>query len=138
MTEPSQAAPAQSASTLFDRIGGDEAVGAVVDLFYDRVLADPDLAPYFTDVGIRRLKNHQRLFIGQALGSTRPYPGRSMHRAHAHLGITRAAFDRVVEHLAASLGEAGVDEGTIGTIAEALAPLADDIVTAPEPTPPAS
>ncbi|WP_078532527.1 group I truncated hemoglobin [Streptomyces hokutonensis] len=119
-----------TAATLFDQIGGEPAVEAVVDLFYDRVLADPLLADYFGGVEIGRLKRHQRLFIGQALGAKRPFPGRTMKRAHEGLAVTDAAFDRVVEHLAASLADAGLDEKTIGSIAELLLPLKADIVRA--------
>ncbi|MET7296176.1 group 1 truncated hemoglobin [Streptomyces griseoloalbus] len=116
--------------SLFEQLGGEDAVAAVVDIFYDKVLGDPDLKGYFAGVDLDRLKQHQRRFIGQALGSTRPYSGRSMRKAHGHLAITDAAFGRVVEHLAASLGEAGVDGETIGVVAGALLPLKQDIVTA--------
>ncbi|MEK8169205.1 group 1 truncated hemoglobin [Streptomyces sp. M19] len=98
-------------------------------MFYARVLADPDLAGYFTGVDLNRLKRHQSLFIGQALGATRPYPGPSMRRVHQHLEISGIAFDQVVQHLTASLAEAGLDEATIGTVAEVLLPLRADIVT---------
>jgi hemoglobin len=119
-----------STDTIFERIGGEPAVAAVVDIFYAKVLADPDLAPYFVGIDVDRLKGHQRLFVGQALGATKPYTGRAMSAAHAGLGITAAAFGLVVGHLAASLAEAGVDDGTIGQIAGALAPLEPEIVTA--------
>lgn len=123
--------PAQHAASgsLFEQLGGEDAVAAVVDLFYGKVLADETLAGYFTGIDMDRLKLHQRRFIGQALGATRPYSGRSMRHAHEHLGLTNEDFDRVVAHLAASLAEAGVDEATIGTIAGKLAPLRADIVT---------
>lgn len=119
-----------STETIFERIGGAPAVAAVVEIFYAKVLADADLAPYFTGVDVERLKGHQRLFVGQALGATKPYPGRALGVAHAGLGITAAAFGKVVGHLAASLAEAGVDDATIGQIAAALAPLEAEIVTA--------
>ncbi|EPD67269.1 group I truncated hemoglobin [Streptomyces sp. HGB0020] len=131
MTDTTAGTPAPAASpTLFEQLGGEEAVGAVVDLFYDKVLSDPDLQPYFTGVDLDRLKQHQRRFIGQALGATRPYFGRSMRRAHEHLAVTEDAFGRVVTHLAGALAEAGVDEETIGTIAQRLLPLKQEIVTA--------
>ncbi|GGX95845.1 group I truncated hemoglobin [Streptomyces minutiscleroticus] len=131
MTDTTSGTPAATSTTsLFEQLGGEPAVAAVVDVFYDKVLSDPDLAPYFAGVDLDRLKQHQRRFIGQALGATRPYSGRSMRKAHEHLAITDAAFGRVVEHLAASLAQAGVDEPTIGTIAEALLPLKPEIVTA--------
>ncbi|MFD5316148.1 group 1 truncated hemoglobin [Streptomyces sp. NPDC127098] len=116
--------------TLYDRLGGETAVVAVVEIFYGKVLADEALAGYFDGVDVDRLKRHQSRFIGQALGAARPYSGRSMEKAHGHLAITDAAFDRVVGHLAASLAEAGVDEETIGVIAAKLGPLRADIVTA--------
>jgi hemoglobin len=123
--------PAQApAPTLFDALGGSAAVEAVVDLFYDRVLADPALSGYFEGRDMARLKRHQRLFVGQALGSREPYPGRTMQRAHSGLAVTGEAFDLVVAHLAGALAEAGVDGATIGTIAETLLPLKPDIVTA--------
>lgn len=122
--------PAQAAPTLFERIGGADAVETVVDTFYGRVLADPALAHYFEGRDMERLKRHQRLFVGQALGAKQPYPGRTMQRAHRSLAITSEAFDRVVAHLADALADAGLDEGTIGTIAQTLLPLKPDIVTA--------
>lgn len=132
--EPAQGDPsgpsAQQEATIFDAVGGAPAVEAVVDLFYDRVLGDPALAGYFEGRDMDRLKRHQRLFVGQALGSGEPYPGRTMQRAHSGLGVTGEAFDRVVGHLAVALAEAGVDGATIGAIAEALVPLKPDIVTA--------
>ncbi|MEU9246422.1 group 1 truncated hemoglobin [Streptomyces sp. NPDC048385] len=131
MTDITAGTPAPAATpTLFEQLGGEEAVGAVVDIFYDKVLSDPDLQPYFTGVDLDRLKQHQRRFIGQALGATRPYSGRSMRKAHEHLAVTEDAFGRVVTHLAGALTEAGVDEETIGTIAQTLLPLKEDIVTA--------
>lgn len=126
---PAQSPPTAEA-TIFESIGGAAAVEAVVDLFYERVLADPALAGYFEGRDMARLKRHQRLFVGQALGSREPYPGRTMQRAHSGLAITGEAFDLVVGHLAAALAEAGVDAATIGTVAETLLPLRPDIVTA--------
>ncbi|WP_369227849.1 group 1 truncated hemoglobin [Streptomyces sp. R39] len=131
MTDITAGTPAPAATpTLFEQLGGEKPVGAVVDIFYDKVLSDPDLQPYFTGVDLDRLKQHQRRFIGQALGATRPYSGRSMRKAHEHLAVTEEAFGRVVTHLAGALTEAGVDEETIGTIAQTLLPLKEDIVTA--------
>ncbi|WP_326663688.1 group I truncated hemoglobin [Streptomyces sp. NBC_00385] len=121
--------PTGQPDTLFERIGGAAAVAAVVDLFYARVLADPGLTPYFAGKDVTRLKAHQRVFVGSALGATAPYTGRAMGHAHQELGITGPDFDRVVEHLAAALADAGVDAAAIGLIAAKLAPLKPDIVS---------
>ena len=125
----SESAATAAETTIFERIGGEAAVEAVVDIFYDKVLADPGLAGWFGGVDMDGLKRHQRLFVGQALGAKRPYPGRAMRAAHAGLDITDVAFDKVVQHLAASLAEAGVDAPTIEAIAGVLLPLKGEIVT---------
>lgn len=116
--------------SIFERIGGADAVAAVVELFYERVLADPELSPYFEGTDLAALKAHQRAFVGFALGAPAPYEGRGMERAHQGRGITGAHFDRVVGHLAAALGDGGVDGATIGQIAEKLVPLKPEITTA--------
>lgn len=62
--------------TIYEDIGGAAAVSAAVDEFYDRVLADPSLAPYFADLSIPKLKGHQRAFIAVAIGG----PGRGLRQ----------------------------------------------------------
>ena len=47
-----------SGKSLYDRLGGEVALDAVVDEFYDRVLADEELRPYFADVSMDELHEH--------------------------------------------------------------------------------
>src|SRR5262245_25951513 len=115
--------------SIYDQIGGADAVRVAVDMFYDRVLGDPVLAPYFDGVDVRRVKAHQRAFLSAAIGGPQLYQGRSMEAAHSGLDITPDAFGPVVTHLVATLTELGVPEATISDIGAALAPLAADIVT---------
>ena len=117
---------------IYDEIGGPAAVAAAVDEFYRRLLADPELEPYFADTDLARLKSHQRAFIAAALGGPEIYAGRDMAAAHAGLAITGGAFDAVVGHLVDTLASLGVPDGTIASIGSVLAPLRDDIVGAPE------
>lgn len=117
---------------IYDEIGGPDAVAAAVDEFYRRLLADPEVAPYFAGVELARLKSHQRAFIAAALGGPEIYAGRDMAAAHAGLAITGDAFDAVVGHLADTLASLGVPDATIAVIGSVLVPLRDDIVTAPE------
>ncbi|WP_182908913.1 group 1 truncated hemoglobin [Microbispora sp. H13382] len=114
--------------SIFDRIGGSDAVAAVVDVFYARVVADPMLRGYFADVDMAKLKAHQRSFVAAALGGPQEYRGKSMGEAHAGLGITAEEFGQVVLHLTGALESCGVDAETIGSIAGALAPLREQIV----------
>ena len=117
--------------SIYESIGGAPAVRAAVDDFYARVLADPQLAPFFTDVDLQHLTAHQRAFIAAAIGGSEIYRGRDMAAAHARLAITDADFDAVVAHLVDTLTALGVPEETIGQIGGALAPLRGDIVTVP-------
>lgn len=112
-------------------IGGTSGVSAAVDDFYRRVLADPELAGYFTDVNVDRVKAHQRMFIAAAVGAPAAYRGRPMREAHAGLHIRNADFDRVVDHLVATLSSLGVSDLIIGRIADVLAPLRAQIVDEP-------
>lgn len=116
--------------SIYDAIGGAPAVGAAVDRFYVRVLADPRLAGFFTGVDLHRLKTHQRAFIAAALGGPDIFSGRDMAAAHAGLDITDAHFDAVVDHLVATLTELGVPDEQITRIGATLAPLRHQIVPA--------
>jgi hemoglobin len=80
---------------------------------------------------MRQLKRHQRAFIAGALGGPDLYRGRDMGSAHAGLGITSQAFDRVVAHLADALASAGVSDEIIGQIAGSLAPLRGVVTAVP-------
>ena len=121
-------------TSLFTRLGGEDAIRLTVDAFYERVLQDASLAPFFTDTDLDWLKESQRRFFAQALGGPQAYTGRSMREAHEALHIDRGQFDGVAEHLAASLASLDVDETLIAAVIAAIAPLANEIIN-PESDP---
>jgi hemoglobin len=116
------------AQSDYHRIGGADAVKHVVNRFYELVLGDPELAPYFVGVDLARLKRHQVLLVSQVLGGPVEYDGRSLKDAHAGRGITKDHFGLVVVHLVTALREAGVPEDVIGRVGEALGPTESDVV----------
>lgn len=116
--------------SIYDSIGGAGAVQAAVDDFYSRLLADQELAPFFADADLQRLKAHQRAFLTAALGGAQIYQGRDMSAAHAGLAISDRDFDAVVTHLVATLTSLDVPDETISQIGGLLSPLRLDIVTA--------
>jgi hemoglobin len=118
--------------SVYERIGGQEALIAVVDDFYERVLAEPDLARYFAGSPMNRLKGKQVEFFAAALGGPDHYDGLSMKEAHRGRGITQEDFGKVAKLLAESLSAAGVPADTVDEIIGAIAPLSQDIVA---PTP---
>ncbi len=119
-----------SGSTLFERIGGKEAVEVAVDLFYHKVLGDSRLEHYFESAEISKLKSHQRAFLTSAMGGPGKYSGADMGPAHARLGVTNEHFDAVVLHLVDTLTELDVASDVIAEIGAALTPLRDQIVSA--------
>ncbi len=114
---------------IYEAIGGEPALVAVVDDFYGRVLSDAQLAGFFAGANMPKLKGRQVEFFAAALGGPDLYQGASMRQVHAGRGISQADFDKVAFHLVGSLADAGVPRELITKIAAAIIPLADDIVS---------
>ena len=108
-------------STLFEKLGGADAVDAAVDQFYDKVLADDRIKHFFEGVDMRRQAQHQKLFLTYAFGGAPNYPGQAMRAAHLKLveeqGLNDDHFDAVVENLGATLQEMGVANDLIAEAA---------------------
>ncbi len=109
--------------TLFDRIGGDAAVDAAVDIFYRKVLADDRISSFFEGVDMDKQAAKQKAFLTMAFGGPNNYSGEDMRKGHAHLvkqGLNDSHFDAVMENLAATLQELNVPDELI-TEAAAIA-----------------
>jgi hemoglobin len=94
--------------SLYERLGGEAAVMAAVDIFYDKVLDDPLLAPHFAKLDMKRQVQKQIAFMSWAFGAAKPYEYRPLgeaHRALVQAGVSHAHFDAVVAHLRATLDE---------------------------------
>jgi hemoglobin len=116
-------------TSIYEQIGGEETLVAVVDDFYERVLADAELAAFFDGVTMSRVKGMQIEFFAAALGGPDEYRGRSMKDVHRGRGIGPHHFDFVAKHLAGALRAAGVSEKSTESIIGVVAPLASDIVS---------
>src|SRR4051812_33086807 len=121
--------------SIYDAIGGQAALEAAVERFYERVMVDALLAPFFAGMDMRKLKVHQLAFLGQAIGGPMRYNGASMQRAHAHLRIEQCHFDAVAHHLGATLEEFRVPDGLISAIIDRIGALASQIVNTPSGMP---
>ena len=102
--------------SIYAAIGGKEAVEAVVDDFYDRVLSDESLIGFFEGMDMVELRAHQVQFISSVAGGPVEYSGADMREAHAHLDIGEGDFDHVATYLEAALRENGVDDGHVDAI----------------------
>lgn len=117
-----------SEDTIYTKIGGEGAIEAVVSDFYDRVLSDPMLEPYFEEADMDELHDHQVRFISAATGGPVDYDGRDMERAYEGLGITGEAFLRITMHFTEALEENGIPDEEIETIMETVAKLKGTVV----------
>jgi hemoglobin len=54
--------------SIYARLGGHDVVGVAVDRLFDRLLGDPELAPYFIGKDVERHVRHVRPFVSAALG----------------------------------------------------------------------
>src|SRR3954447_26261034 len=111
--------------SLYERLGGEAAIVAAVDLFYDKVLADPLTRPFFEGLEMAAQARKQRAFMTVAFGGPDEFKGRDLRVAHAQLvkdkGLSDVHFDAVAEHLKATLDELGVAPALVD---EALAIVA--------------
>jgi len=97
--------------SLYEKIGGDAAVDAAVDVFYRKVLADDRINQFFEGIDMDRQSAKQKAFLTMALGGPSSYTGKDMRLGHAHLvekGLNDSHFDAVMENLGATLTELGV------------------------------
>ncbi|CCH18747.1 group I truncated hemoglobin [Micromonospora lupini] len=128
MTVTEETAPASN----YDRIGGASSVKAAVELFYDKVLADPELAGYFATVDMAGQRRHLALMLTVVLGGPNEYTGRGLAEAHQPLGIPVAHYAKVGEYLIATLAELGVPADVQDDVRAVLAQVQDQVVAAGE------
>lgn len=114
--------------TVYDRLGGEAAVAALLEGLYVRALADPLFTPFFEKIDIGRLKAHQFAFISQAVGGPQQYSGPSLVEAHARLRIEQRHFDAFVGHLRDALQEIGAADDVTAEVMSQVTPLSGIIV----------
>ncbi|RRJ83098.1 group I truncated hemoglobin [Aestuariirhabdus litorea] len=102
--------------SLYERMGGAQAVDRAVDLFYRKVLADERIAPFFSQVNMQSQARRQKAFLTMVFGGPVEYSGRQMREAHARLKLDESHFTAVTTHLRATLSELGVAEADIAEV----------------------
>lgn len=117
--------------SLFDRIGGEAAVNAAVDVFYRKVLADDRINSFFEGVDMDKQAAKQKAFLTMALGGPNNYTGEDMRKGHAHLverGLNDSHFDAVMENLGATLKELNVPDDLIAEAAAIAESTRNDVL----------
>ena len=111
-------------STLFERLGGDSAVEAVVDKFYIRVMEDNRINYFFAEIDMKKQREHLKYFLMFAFGGSPYYQGRSLRTAHQKLverfGLRSEHFDVVFEHLVSTLQDLSIADDLIQEVGKIL------------------
>ena len=89
--------------SLYERLGGEAAISAVVDKFYEFMLADPITAPFFAKTDMKKQASRQKQFITMVTGGPNKYEGTDMKTAHEKFKIGKKEFDETWANLEKSL-----------------------------------
>jgi len=123
--------------SLYDRLGGEKAITAVVDDFVNRAAADPkvnftrkgtDKEWAATPENVAKLKKHLTQFVAMAAGGPQKYEGRAMRPVHTGMKITDAEFNAAAADLAASLDKFNVPKKEKDELLGVVAGTKGDIV----------
>jgi hemoglobin len=132
---PFYAAPpqayAQQQKSLYQRLGGYDALAAVTDDFLGRLTTDPQLKRFFVGhnkEGLTRIRQHVIDFLCVATGGPCAYTGQDMKTAHTGLGITEDDWNASVKDLIATLNKFNVPEKEKNEVLSAISSLHGDIV----------
>ena len=117
--------------SLYDKIGGEAAVDAAVDIFYRKVLADDTINKFFETVDMEAQAKKQKGFLTFAFGGPNNYTGKDMRDGHAHLvkqGLNDAHFDAVMGYIGATLKELNVPDELIAEAAAIAESTRNDVL----------
>lgn len=121
----------RSPGTLYHRIGGYDALAAMVDDFLGRMLGDPEIEPFFRDLQTGEKQRVRQMLVDQlceATGGPCVYVGKDMKTAHTGLDINERDWTRAVGHLVATLELFRLPTAERQELLSAVAALKDQIV----------
>jgi hemoglobin len=117
--------------SIYERLGGEHAIEAAAGLFYEKVLADPLTAPFFSELDMPAQVRKQMAFMAHAFGGPKQYLGRDLRTAHRPLvvrGLGDAHFDAVAGHLRATLQELGITEDLIASVLAVVGSVRNEVL----------
>jgi len=117
---------------LYDRLGGRPGIRAIVEEFYDTLLADEDIGPLFANADMAELRRTQTDFLCEAAGGPERYDGPPVREAHAHVPFTPAHIQRAVALLYGALDAFDVSEADADAVVGAVAAYEEELLAGPE------
>jgi hemoglobin len=114
--------------SLYERLGGVEAITAVVRAFDERAGKDDRINQKFARTNLDRLTKEFIDQLCQDTGGPCTYTGLSMKQSHTNMGVTNGEFDAFMEDLVAVLDDFKVGKAEQDQLLSLLRPMRDDIV----------
>jgi len=118
--------------SLYARLGGYDAIAAVVDNLLPRLISDERLGRFWAhrgDDGMRREKQLLIDFLCHCAGGPLLYVGRDMNTAHKGMRISENDWSALLKHLKATLDEfqvpAAEKEAVIGFVQSTKAEIVE-------------
>ena len=118
-------------SSLYERLGGEGAVDAAVDIFYRKVLSDDRVNEFFDGVDMEAQAAKQKGFLTMVFGGPNNYTGKDMREGHKGMvdrGLNDSHVDAIIELLGATLKELGVGDADIQEVADLANSVRDDVL----------
>jgi hemoglobin len=125
------ASSAPATPTLYQRLGGREAIKQVVDDFVANLAADPRVNARFKGLDAAKMTKLQTDLADQicdVTGGPCAYLGRDMKAVHAGMNITEAEWNATVEDLVKTLNKFKVGPKEQQELLSALGGMKKDIV----------
>jgi hemoglobin len=119
-------------TSMYERVGGEAGLRAIIDDFVDRVVDDFMIGFFFRGVDRTRLKEMEFSHAAEHLGGPEPYRGRPLRAAHAKHRIMGGQFMRRKELLRQTLAAHAVDQDIIDAWLAHTESLRDVVTTAPD------
>lgn len=118
----------EAKKTLYDQLGGESAISAVVDAFYVKVMEDPLVNGFFKNTDMKKQRQHQTNFMMFAFGGPKKYSGRTLRESHKNMGLKEDHFNAIVNHLSSTLKDFKVSDDLIDQVVTVVGTTKDDIL----------
>jgi len=121
----------ETAKSLYQRLGGYDAIEAVASDLLPRLMSDPQLGRFWQnrgEDGIRREKQLLVDYLCNAAGGPVYYTGRDMKASHAGMGISGRDWQALLDHLTATLDKFGVPDAEKADVLAFIESTKADIV----------
>lgn len=114
--------------TPYEKYGGFSTVSRIVMTLYEKLLDDDDVGPFFDDVDMPKLIDHQTRFVSSLMGGPASFTDTHIASAHRHLTIHDAHFDRLKTLIDETLGEYAVQPDDARLVLDAFEARRDLLV----------